>query len=275
MMSPTSFILALGAALFVATDARSASALGSQLALRAGPRGQHSLIVQDKPQQNLRICNAFAVAVPLDITHVRTDKPLDSLKYKACKDYTLELNEGDQLDFKADGNDVGTFAVSKLPQSTRILLLIVHKRAGSSMGATFMSHAFAEEKPGSAQIAIIDTYGGEKQATDKVKIYDATEPNITEQKSEVLPMNSVASISPGAYQVAMNNEGPNATGVELSAEGKTSYVVIRVGDGLPSKDKEGTFPQELMVYPSPSGARSAAALGSGLLLAAFLQLFLL
>mmetsp|Transcript_23037 Transcript_23037/g.49026 ORF Transcript_23037/g.49026 Transcript_23037/m.49026 type:complete len:277 (+) Transcript_23037:64-894(+) len=276
MMSPTSFILTMGAALLVATDARSAMGLGAQQTLRAGSRGARpSLIVSGKADQKLRICNAFAFDAPLDITHVRSKASLGSLPYKGCEDYKMQLNEGDQLDFKVAGTDVGTFAVAGLPQASRILLLIVQKRADSSMGASFKSHAFAEEAPDSAQIAVIDTYGGAKNPTDKVDIFDVTEPNITLRKSEALPLNSVVSISPGSYQVAMNSAGLNTTGPELSAEGKTSYVVFRVGEGGKSKEKAESFPEELVVFPSPGGARSAAALGSGLLLAALLQLFLL
>lgn len=275
MMSRTSFILAMGAALFVASDARSATALGAQQTLRGGPADtHHSLIVSGKAEQNLRICNAFANDAPLDITHVRLNTALGSLKYKTCEDFKMQLDEGDQLDFKAAGTDVGTFAVAGLPLASRILLLIVHKRSGS-MGASFKSHAFAEEAPGSAQIAVIDTYAGEKKITDKVHIQDIAEPNITLRKSEALPLNSVVSIAPGSYQVTMNKAGPNAAGAELSAEGKTSYVVMRVGEGATLKEKAGSFPEELVVFPSPGGARSAAALGSGLLLAALLQLFLM
>lgn len=274
----TSFAL-LGFAHFVFADARAAWGLRELRTLRAsGPRS--SLIVQDtgKGEQTLRVCNAFAFAAPLEITHVRSNKHLGSLAYKDCKDYMLELEEDDQLDFKAAGSDVGTFAVSELPRTSRILLLTVQKRAGPAMGATFTSHAFAEERAGTAQVAVIDTYSGANKKPDKVTIYDAAEPNVTLRKSEELPLNAVMSINPGYYQVSLKTAGPplpagDDTSATFDAEGETSYVVLRVGHGSVPQENATSFPEEVVVFPQTGGARSAAALGLGLLLAGFLQLF--
>mmetsp|Transcript_245 Transcript_245/g.525 ORF Transcript_245/g.525 Transcript_245/m.525 type:complete len:270 (+) Transcript_245:78-887(+) len=268
MMGRTSFILAMGAVLFASVDARSGSTLREQKTLRTGDQGpRHFLISTDlgNTKQKLRVCSAFGNESPLDITLVRTNELLGSLKYKDCVDYKLQLKTGDQLDFKADGAAVGTFAVAGMPQASQMLLLVVQNREGLPGSAAFKSHAFAEEKPDSAQVAIIDAYSGTKKA-EKVQIYDATEPNITLGENAALPLNSVTLLKPGSYEVALNTAGQNLTSAELSAEG--NYVVLRVGEGSPA------MPEELVVFPQTGGAGSAAVLGSGLLLAAFLHLFL-
>lgn len=278
MMSQTSFLLAMGAAvLFVSVDARIASGSQDRQSLRAGPQdSHHSMIVADisQAERTLQVCNAFAFKEPLVVTHVRTGKPVGSLEYKTCKDYTLQLMEDDQLDFKAGKLDVGTFSVTSLPRNLQTLLLIVHKRSGKGMAASFKSHAFGAESPGSAQIAVIDTYGGETKGTEKVRIYDATEQNATLQKTESLPLNSVVSISPGSYQVAMNTDS-KVPRVPLSAEATSSYLVMRVGEASTPKGKASTaFPEELVVFPSPGSARSAASVGLALLMTTLLQVLL-
>jgi hypothetical protein len=153
-------------------------------------------------EEKLRVCNAFAHSAPLEITHVRLATQIAKLPYKDCGDYTLNLKEGDQLDFKADGNDVGTFSVAGLPHVERTLLLIVHRRAGSRdlsanssailgsraiTGATFKSHVFAQGSPETAQVATIDAYKGDTES--KVQIADATGTNITKKDPEVLALN--------------------------------------------------------------------------------------
>lgn len=284
-MAWTSFIFVVGAALCTAADARTAGHLRDVLALRATASGAHpSLIVQEtgKAEQRLRVCNAYAFAAPLELTHVRSNARLGSLKYKACADYTLRLEEDDELDFKAAGDDVGTFAISKLPRTSGILLLIVQQRAaGPARGASFTSHAFEADLPGSAQVAVIDTYSGSKAKLNKVTIYDPAETNVTLRKYEDLPLNSVMFINPGHYQVALPSAGPppasgaGAAGATLAAEAQASYVVLRVGRGGGPQEKGVAFPEELVVFPEAGGARSAAALGLGLLLAAVSQLSLL
>jgi len=272
MMGRTSFILAMGAALFASVDARSVSALREQKTFRTGYRGSsHSLIGADldNAKQELRVCNAFGNAfgneAPLDITLVRTKEHLGSLMYKGCVDYNLQLEEGDQLDFKVDGAAVGTFAVAVMPQASQMLLLIAQNRKELPGSVAFKSHAYAE-KNSFAQVAMIDAYSGAK-TIDEVQIYDATEPNISLRKHAALSLDSVTLLKPGSYEVALDASGQNLTSAELNAEG--NYVVLRVGGDSPA------IPEELVVFPQIGGARSAVVLGSGLLLAAFLHLFLM
>jgi len=263
-------MLAMGAAIFASVDALSGSTLhDQQQSFRTTLIGKNT----GPAIQNLRICNAFSNESPLDITNVRSKSSVGSLSYKDCGDYRLQLLEGDQLGCKVAGVDVGSFAVNTVPQDSELLLLIVQKQHGAPIQATFTSHAFAHAKPDSAQVAVIDTYSGAaKNLTDNIEIYDTTEPEIDAvmKEHEALNVNSVMSIRPGSYEVALNTAAQNLTTAELNVEGNVDYVVLRVGDGTPST------PEELVVFPSnKGGARSSVALGSGLLLATFLQLFLM
>lgn len=222
----------------------------------------------------MMICNAYADQAALDMTFVRTNVSLTPLTYKECRELNLALQEGDQLDVQCRSMDVGTFAVSGLPHSAQTLVLIIKRRPGQSTGATFTSHAFSEEASGSAQVAVIDTYQGERKR-NQVNIIafkqgaNASLPPV--KTTEALPMNSVVAVSPGAYQVAFEDDAAKP----LIAQPKSSYVVLRVGGSALDEveAKVQNFPEEIVVFPQ-SSTRHVAVVGS-LIITLFVQLALI
>mmetsp|Transcript_9125 Transcript_9125/g.14532 ORF Transcript_9125/g.14532 Transcript_9125/m.14532 type:complete len:283 (+) Transcript_9125:34-882(+) len=224
----------------------------------AGRDSHHaSLIVKEAaiPQQ-LVICNAYTSEKPLEILHVRRQRSLGGLAYRQCAEFTLPLEDGDQLDFKAGQIDIGTFFATGLPQYTGSLLLVAHRRNSGSSGLAFESHAFADlEHP---QIACIDTYHGKNSTDTGVVKISATEPisdsadggELTQIEDE-LKFSSVVAVNAGKYNVALSgNNSERMTKVPLNAEGNGKYVVMRVGGDWRKGNKIGYYSQELVVFPS-------------------------
>jgi len=227
---------------------------------------QHKSMVVQAPQvqHHLLICNAYASPDRLEIVKVSTQqvltegKPLD---YKQCKDFSLFLEEGEQLDFKAGGLDVGTFFATGLPKSAASLLLIPHRKSPRSVGCSFESHAFADVQ--SPQIAVIDAYRGKSDnKTASIKITEntaasgdkAAEPPVEEE----LKFNSVVAVNPGRYQIALTGtDGKASGGAPLNADGATKFVVMRLGadDELLSNGAFRRYPQELVVFPKNGAIR--------------------
>jgi hypothetical protein len=199
---------------------------------------------------------------------VRTKQDLGHLDYKECKDLQLQLVSGDHLAFQdANTSDVGKFAMSELPESAGMLLLVVRRESPTGKGAKFMSHAFTAAKddpPDSAQVAVIDAFQG--TAAHKMRIMEF-QSNGTDQ-AEDLPLNSALSISPGAYKIELGNppavvQDSLAVTVDMSALAATtvldtlangSYVIMSVG-GL--EEDSSDFPQEIVVFPSFKSTASA------------------
>jgi len=220
--------------------------------------------------QELVICNAYASQHPLDVVSVRTRKSLTNgvpLAYKQCKDFTIPLQEGDQLDFKAGNLDVGTFYATGLPTTSASLLLIPHRRSPHAVGVSFESHAFANLK--NPQIAVIDAYRSKGKNDGAVKIIEAAiEPKSkdTHRVEENLKFNSVVAVNPGNYDISLTGSGGAvASTVPLHAHGASKYVVMRLG--VEDDDaKSGKYPQELVVFPN--SAPRLAGLSVSLLMAA-------
>jgi len=215
-------------------------------------------------QHKLMVCNAYASPDSLEIVKVKTRQVLtgpDPLDYKQCKDFSLLLEEGEQLDFKAGGLDVGTFFATGLPKSAASLLLIPHRKSPRSVGCSFESHAFADVQ--SPQIAVIDAYRGKSaNKTASVKITEnvaasgdkAAEPPVEEE----LKFNSVVAVNPGRYQIALTGtDGKASGGAPLNADGATKFVVMRLGadDELLSNGAFRRYPQELVVFPKNGAIR--------------------
>jgi len=224
---------------------------------------QHKSMLVQAPevQHHLLICNAYASPDKLEIVKVSTRQVLTEgspLDYKQCKDFSLLLEEGEQLDFKAGGLDVGTFFATGLPKSAASLLLIPHRRSPRSVGCSFESHAFADVK--SPQIAVIDAYRGKSaNKTASVKITEnvaasgdkAAEPPVEEE----LKFNSVVAVNPGRYQIALTGtDGKASGGAPLNADGATKFVVMRLGAEDESQSG-GRYPQELVVFPKNGAIR--------------------
>jgi hypothetical protein len=222
-----------------------------------GSRHRSVLAQTPKAKQHLVICNAYASPKSLSITQVRTQETLtqgSSLAYKQCQDFTIPLQEGDQLDFKAGNLDVGTFHATGLPSSAASLLLIPHRKTPNSVGVAFESHAFAELQ--SPQIAVIDAYRGKsKSSTGAVKIIERlsakdSQADLTPVEEE-LKFNSVVAVNPGQYEVSLMSSGSkNTASVPLSAGGSQKYVIMRLGAEGQSGEHAAPYPEELLVFPN-------------------------
>jgi len=279
----------LGVALLIAVavggDLHSASGAGLRTkALAAGvsreQTGVHALPkLKKQPEidQQLVVCNAYASPGALDIYHVQTlDRLTGSapLTYKECREFAMGLQEGDQLDFKSGDRDVGTFYATGLPTSSASLLLIPHRRDGSSRAITFESHAFADLQ--SPQIAVVDAYKGKGEGM--VKIMDSMpEAGADEPVEEMLKFRSVVAVNPGNYKVALTSLGDNSTAVApdievqpLLVESQAKYVVMRVGVESAGNEKH-KYPEELVVFPGGAFRLSLAmgAIAVSVLSAAF------
>jgi len=215
----------------------------------------HTMLVQaPEVEHNLVICNAYASMNKLEIIKVSNRQVVtegNPLAYKQCKDFTMSLIEGEQLDFKAGGLDVGTFYATGLPKSTASLLLIPHRRSAHAVGCSFESHAFAEVQ--SPQIAVIDAYRGKKgKQAGTVKIIENMAPSGDKAPAslveEDLKFGSVVAVNPGKYEISLAGTDGTITGVvPLSADGAKKFVVMRLGV---EDDSQGKYPQELVVFPN-------------------------
>lgn len=215
-----------------------------------------SLTVQAPPlEQHLVICNAYASPKPLDVTRVRTRQSVTTgLAYKQCRELSLPLEEGEELDFTAGGLDVGTFYATGVPRSAASLLLIPHRRSPHAVGVSFQSHAFSEVH--APQVAVIDAYrgkGGKQEGAIKImeNLPAADGKSPATRVEENLKFNSVVALNPGRYEVSLAGMGSNATTRTLNAAEAGRYVVMRLG-----VDNGDQYPQELVVFPN--GALRAA-----------------
>jgi hypothetical protein len=219
------------------------------LAMLAGTRAQ----VQDDviTTHNLTICNAYADNKPLSIYTVTNKAKLteEPLQYKACKQISLDLAEGERVDFKLGGLSVGTFRVTGLPYVSANLLLIPYHRSNDTMSAAFASHMFsaADER---AQVAVVDAYTGNEPGLMKVQ-------RPQDRKWAKLKHGSSIKVDAGSYQVVLADaHGKNIKTAKLEAADHARYVVMRVGS-----ESDG-HAQELVVS-SATGSEGNVAAGSG------------
>lgn len=322
-MRGTSFTLAFLALLEAASCSSQGASAGETCATQQRPQGMaliqqqtkveanrtvtdeqsqpKSLIVKEpEHDQRLVVCNAYAHQDGLHLQFVRLHQELGALKYKACQEFQLPLQEGDQLDFHLGDLSIGTFAVSGLPRTRRTLLLVVHRRPGTKVGLKFLSHAFEADSDKVAQLAVIDAYLANHSSAA------ATLPNLTIATNEASPkpaaqsagqdvlnalrsgpeehvvhalkdplrFNAVVAVSAGDYEVSMTRADAKVAQEPFHPKVGTSYVVLRVGDEVPAElgthgaqSAGHRYPEELVVFPS--GARAAAAtLGAFLVLLA-------
>merc|ERR1719229_703496 len=83
--------------------------------LRAAGLGTEPMVRDPQVHQELIVCNAFADAGTLEAKIMPSEEPLRPLSYKQCSRTALQLKEGDRVDFRCRGLDVGTFGISGLP----------------------------------------------------------------------------------------------------------------------------------------------------------------
>lgn len=241
----------------------------------------HILKTIDEVPFLMRMCNAYASSSPLEV-HVGKTAALVTppLPYKQCRDISIPLRQGEDLNFHERRNGVvsliGAFAVRELPGPGSTLLLIPHRRSPHSTSMTFASHVFAETA--SPQIAVLDVYDG-TDASSALEIEERSEQHANASEAELgrrepLEYNSVVSLTPGEYQLTASKDAGKQQGlmkkgpVPLSVKGTGVYVIMRVGatshrsgtdkssSGLPTL-LEAEYPEEIVVFPQ-LGSESAA-----------------
>lgn len=267
-------VAAATAALFPAVHSVSSMAMAREQALRvaaeAKARSEIGVLERVALQgldQQLRICNAYARDVGLEVGLARTGQTIGSLHYKECHDYNLALKANDRFtftasDLQAPGMQVGSFGMSELSDSTTMLLLVVQRRSSSSLDAAFQSHIFTEGRTSLAQVAVLDAYKGADHAQPSLRLSKVVPRrphggnagdeeaafSAMQQPPQDLLLGGVAEIGPGSYQVSLEGAGQ----VQLGTQPGTCYVVLRVGDSDATDSSAAAFPEELVVFPPPS-----------------------
>eukprot|EP00403_Amphidinium_massartii_P038604 CAMPEP_0178443810 /NCGR_PEP_ID=MMETSP0689_2-20121128/39117_1 /TAXON_ID=160604 /ORGANISM="Amphidinium massartii, Strain CS-259" /LENGTH=272 /DNA_ID=CAMNT_0020067889 /DNA_START=108 /DNA_END=926 /DNA_ORIENTATION=- len=209
-------------------------------------------------KHKLRVCNAYPLAANVDVFRGKEKLTEDSpMSYKSCRDFSSTLKSGDKLEFKVGDANAGTFAVSELPETDAVLLLIIHRHDSLSTAVSFESHVFANLL--NAQVAVIDTYKGSSKTTMKIKDADGASAS---SREEDLRYDSVVAVNPGRYEVVLEDkDGKPESKSELVALNRESYVVLRTGV---EAHNGPSYPQELIVFPHSDIAslRSGAVRGS-------------
>jgi len=231
-----------------------AALVGNVAGLLRQSAGAEGFVKALEFKHRLRVCNAYPFNGALDVFRSKDKLTESPMKYKSCEDFLAPMKAGDKLEFKIGGASAGTFAVSDLPNNDAVLLLIIHRHDQASTAVSFESHVFANLL--NAQVAVIDTYKGSKQATPRIKDHDSATKN---SRSEELRYSSIVAVNPGIYEVELKEaDGAVQAKRELVALNRESYIVLRTG----VESKTGpSFPQELVIYPNsdPASLRSNAA----------------
>lgn len=231
-----------------------AALVGSVAGLLRQSAGAEGFVKALEFKHRLRVCNAYPFNGALDVFRSKDKLTESPMKYKSCEDFLAPMKAGDKLEFKIGGASAGTFAVSDLPNNDAVLLLIIHRHDQASTAVSFESHVFANLL--NAQVAVIDTYKGSKQASPRIKDRDSATKN---SRSEELRYSSIVAVNPGIYEVELaETDGKVQAKSELVALNRESYIVLRTG----VESKTGpSFPQELVIYPNsdPASLRNNAA----------------
>mmetsp|Transcript_19903 Transcript_19903/g.52239 ORF Transcript_19903/g.52239 Transcript_19903/m.52239 type:complete len:278 (+) Transcript_19903:88-921(+) len=217
----------------------------------SGREGALGLVRALEFKHRLRVCNAYPLAAPLDILrgeHERLTEKEGPMRFETCRDFSASLQVGDKLEFKIGDTTTGTFAVSDLPSSDAVLLLVVHRHDQLSTAVSFESHVFSDME--SSQVAVIDTYRG--SAKGKPVITDTPPAAVkghspTAARREELRYSSVVAVSPGQYQVELDGpDGSRNASKPLVALPHESYVLLRTGIEAESGQ---SYPEDLVVFP--------------------------
>jgi len=220
----------------------------------------------------MRLCNAYASNEALEMRRLQEPQLVEyPLPYKACHDYILPLQDGDQLQFRTGRHVIGTFVVRGLPSSGNMLLLVPHRRSPTNSALSFESHIFGDVSGTLAQIAVVDAY--QYLGPNKTRIMISEDmgesASLLSTNQEELRYNSVVRVSPGSYRLNMMDGPTSCSSNVLTARTNERYVVMRVGDG-----KE----QELVSYPQVQGSNAIRKFSGNLCWLAslsFLMLFFL
>jgi len=206
----------------------------------------------------LRVCNAYTGKIPVQMLLQKgpsaPQKEINltqsgPLPYKECRDFRSEqVNHGDSVEFKLNGEHLGSFAVSSLPRRKALLLLVLHRKNKPSSMPAFTSHMFAEVPH--AQVAILDMYQGKSKS--RILIQDQESAKDGNGRKEELAYDSVVAINSGQYKCVLQGKKGNERPLEASGSG--NYVAIRVG-----QEGDSEFPEDMIIYPGKSHAAKMRA----------------
>jgi len=193
-------------------------------------------------KHKLRICNAYPFIESVDVYAGSVKLTPGSIPYKDCHEIQGSVKAGDKLQFQIGGMSAGSFKVSELPREDAVLVLVIYRHDTETTAVAFESHVFANLM--NAQIAVLDTYRGEKKGS--LRVQDVV--NASTTRSEELMFDSVVSVNQGMYEVVLyRNDGSVADKQELVALNREAYVVVRCG--VEAVEENQRYPQALMVYP--------------------------
>lgn len=247
-----------------AVEGTSLETFGQQ-SLRADARSDS--IILPRPQQTLRICNAWPNQVLLSARVVRTGSRVENLPYKSCRDSLMDLQTDDQIDFIANETNlshspVGSFSIRSLANSQSTLLLVVS--GGHHADVTFSSHTYNQGGDGMAQLVCLDTFQGSTRRQLRIRAPAQQKLNSTTGSAVFLgnpPANlmfgSVQGVTPGSYSLTLEDlDDRQFSNTALIARADKQYVVLRVGDEM----RGGTFPEEVIAFPQMSRSFSRVTL---------------
>jgi len=225
---------------------------------------KHGSLLSRPISRDLRVCNAYTSKGSLKLLHegdksVKVDLTEGALlPYKSCRDFTVQLDVGHSVQFKIGGRILGVFRVQAVPHEDAVLLLVAHRRRADSATLQFASHVYASLL--NAQIAVLDTYQGDQgnaaAGTIEIKKGHGENSSANTTHVEKLAYNTVVALNPGNYECLLAGTRGSASTAPLVALNRESYVVMRVG-----QDGESQFPEELLIFPSPSFATRQGFVG--------------
>jgi len=221
-----------------------------------------------KFQTKLRICNAYPYSYPMDVFLGKEKLTAAAMPYKSCGEFQPDLKAGDKLDFKVRDSSAGSFAVSELPQSDSVLVLVIYRHDTMSTAVSFESHVFANLL--NAQVAVLDAYRGTATAIPLIQdVKQGGDPKV-ERRSEELRFNSVVAVNQGLYEVTLQSSaGEQKARHQLVALNRESYLIVRCG----VETQQGqSYPEELMVFPESDPRALSGAAKSSLFAAALATL---
>jgi len=256
--------------MFTLVGTASSSIEGNQMMrgnLRSDGMGPapRSFISMPSFEHRLRVCNAFTDTAPLEVMHHETGSRHGSaavnltkdglLAYKQCRDFPLKLNRFDSVEFSQRSKHLGSFTVSKTPNRDALLLLVVHRRSGSSR-ADFASHIFSSSPH--AQVVVLDMYQGSsmrhltiREARDSAKgAQDAEGVKASSLQTETVGYNTVVQINSGDYECLLAGNKA-ASAMPLATVDGENYVALRVGT-----EGSKAFPEEVVAFPQSGAWRS-------------------
>lgn len=219
----------------------------------------------------LRLCNAYTYHEPLEMRRTEEPKLIEyPLPYKACRDYSLPLREGDNLEFHAGNRRLGRFTVRDLAAPGSLLFLVPKRVNQSSYAMAFQSHIFAASE--ASQLCIVDAtteadsasalrISGVEPSTGLFRGSANEAKSVEDQPPQDLSFNSVISLRPGSYKLGLANAIRADSGEVSSQQGQLvtlgpgeCFVALRVGTPKVGVKHANKFPEELVVFPASSGA---------------------